>query len=102
MTNPRHRSLIGQRMGVPPLCIDECSDNWLRELGVVSGHFNRNGSILLSSWLLKCHFNTVIPLPFNCSLTLRGIGLALMIHHKLMLDVQRPFGKVVHLELLYR
>lgn len=55
------RSLIGQGRGVAPLCIDECSDNWLRELGVVSGHSNRNGSSQLSSGLLKCHFNTVIP-----------------------------------------
>lgn len=107
MANLRHRSLIGQRMGVAPLCIDECSDNWLRELGVVSGHFNRNGSFLLSSWLLKCHFNTVIPLPFNCSPTLRALtwlcwSIISWCACRVCVCVWENFRKVVHLELSYR
>lgn len=53
------------------LCIDECLDNWLRELGIIRGYSNRNGSSQLSSDLLKCHFYKVLQPTYSCSQTRR-------------------------------
>lgn len=70
-------------MGVVLLCIDECSDNWLGELGVVSSHSNRNGSSQLSSLDLKCHFKTVFSATFELRSDIKAMDVALAYGHKL-------------------